>query len=268
MFFWNELTTRDFVAIDAAQTIAILPIAATEQYGPHLPVATDSAIAAGMLALLRRRLPADLPVLVLPVQEIGKSNEHILSPGTLTQSAEQLIEGWCAIGAGVRRAGLRKLVIVNSHGGNVPVMDIVARELRIREQMLVAPTQWNRFGLPPDLFDDRERRHGLHGGAVETSLMMHFRPDLVRRSELRNFVSIAAEMEERFTHLRPVAPHGIGWIIQDLNPDGALGDASKASAEAGEKVAEHQVKGFVALLRDVQRFDLSSLAGMNPGLAG
>ena len=246
MFFWNELTTRDFAALDASQTIAILPIAATEQHGPHLPVATDSAIAAGMLALLRRRLPADLPVLVLPIQEIGKSNEHILSPGTLTQSAEQLIEGWCAIGAGVRRTGLRKLVIVNSHGGNAPVMDIVARELRIRE-----------------LFDERERRHGLHGGAVETSLMLHFRPDLVRRSELRNFVSAAAGMEERFTHLRPVVPHGIGWIIQDLNPDGALGDAAKASAEAGARVAEHQVAGFMALLRDVQRFDPASLARMD-----
>jgi creatinine amidohydrolase len=259
LFYWNELTTNDFARLDPEKVIAILPIAATEQHGPHLPVATDSAIAAGMLGVLRQNLPSELSILVLPTQEIGKSSEHLAARGTLTQPPDRLIADWCEIGAGVARAGLRKLVIVNSHGGNVPVMDIVARELRVRHQMLVVTTQWNRFGVPDRVFDEAETRYGVHAGAVETSLMLHFRPELVRMQHARNFVSSALEMEANFTHLRPIGAHGMGWIISDINQGGAVGDASKGDAGKGARIASHQVDGFIALLRDVTRFDLARL---------
>src|SRR3546814_108410 len=195
LLFWNELTTDDFRALDRDRTIAILPIAATEQHGPHLPVSTDSAIAAGMLSVLRETLPSDLQVLVLPIQEIGRSLEHLARPGTITHLATRLVEDWCEIGAAVARAGLRKMVIVNSHGGNAPVMDLVARELRVAHDMLVATTQWNRFGVPDGLFPADELRYGIHAGAVETSLMLHFRPELVRLDQARNFVSYAVHMD-------------------------------------------------------------------------
>ena len=256
MFFWNELTTEEFKALDSDSAVAILPIAATEQHGPHLPVSTDSAIAAGMLSVLREQLPPDLQVLVLPIQEIGRSHEHMARRGTLTQASTRLVEDWCEIGAGVARAGLRKLVIVNSHGGNVPVMDIVARELRIAHKMLVVTTQWNRFGVPGGLFDAEELRFGIHAGAVETSLMLHFRPDLVRMEHARNFVSAAAAMEREFTHLRPTGPHGMGWIVGDLNEYGAVGNALAGNAEKGAAVAHHQVAGFIALLKDAVKFDV------------
>ncbi len=258
-FYWGELCSAEFRALDPEQTIVILPIAAIEQHGPHLPVMTDLAIAQGMLALLQQRLPAGLDVLVLPIQAIGKSNEHLLSPGTLSLSAETLSRLLVEIGEGVHRAGLRKMVLANSHGGNVAVLTIVARELRVKLGMLVVPTQWSRFGLPDGLYDPVEARHGIHGGDIETSLMLHFRPDLVTMGAAKNFVSSAIAIETEFEHLSPDGTHAFGWIAQDLNPEGAVGDAAKASADKGRRTAELQTDGFIALLREMTAFSLQRL---------
>jgi creatinine amidohydrolase len=258
--FWSELKSSEFAALDPHSTLAILPVAATEQHGPHLPVMTDTAIAEGMIKTVLERLSEDLRVLVLAVQTIGKSNEHLRSPGTITFSAENLIRAWFEIGEGVHRAGLRKLVIVNSHGGNTDIVGIVARELRVRLGMLVATTQWRRFGLPAGMYAPFDTNHGIHAGDIETSLMLHFRPDLVDMSKAKLFTSKAAEMEKDYKLLRPAGQHGFGWIAQDINPDGAVGDASIATAEKGRLTAEHQADAFIALLRDVARFPLSELA--------
>jgi len=257
--YWSELTTLDFQGLDPEATIAILPIAATEQHGPHLPVATDTAIAEGMIRLVLDRLPDDLRVLVLPTQPIGKSNEHIRSPGTLTYSAETILRMWVEVGECVHRAGLRKLVIVNSHGGNSELMGIVARELRVRFGMLAVTTAWTRFGYPDGLYHETERVHGIHGGDVETSLMLHFRPDLVRLDRAEDFAPRSIGMQTEFAFLRPTGPHAFAWIAQDVHPAGAMGDASAASAEKGRLTADHQADGFIALLRDVARFRLDRL---------
>jgi creatinine amidohydrolase len=258
-FYWNELNTYDFAGLSAEATIAILPIASTEQHGPHLPVATDVAIATGMLAELRRQRPDDLDILVLPTQEIGKANEHVYGPGTLSLSAELLIPVWTAIGAKVAEAGLRKLVIVNSHGGNVDIMSIVARELRVRYQMAVLSTQWGRFGNPDGMISDHETRYGIHGGEVETSLMLHFRPELVRMDKAQNFVSKAEEMQSQSKYIQPLPPHSLAWIAHDLNPNGVVGDASLGTAEKGEAICSHQVRGFVEMLKDLKAYPLSNL---------
>jgi len=258
--FWAELKSSEFATLDPNSTVAILPVAAVEQHGPHLPVMTDTAIAQGMIETVLARLPADLDVLFLPIQTIGKSNEHLRSPGTITFSAENLIRIWVEIGESVHRAGLRKLVIVNSHGGNTDVIGIVARELRVRLNMLVATTQWRRFGLPAGVYAPFDATHGIHAGDIETSLMLQFRPDLVDMGKAKLFPSRAAAMEKDYTHLRPAGTHGFGWIAQDLNPDGAVGDASLATAEKGRLTAEHQADGFIALIRDVARFPLAHLA--------
>jgi creatinine amidohydrolase len=259
LFYWNELTTDDFATLSANEVVAILPIAATEQHGPHLPVATDSAIAHGMIATLRAMLPEELKVLVLPVQEVGKSDEHLAARGTLTGEARDLIALWRGLGAGVKRAGLAKLIIVNSHGGNNPVMDIVARDLRVNEGMLVAVTQWNRFGLPPGTYDETEKRFGVHAGAVETALMLHFRPDLVRMDRARDFRSAAEAMEDRYAHLRPTGPHAMGWTIGDINPHGAVGNAAAGDRDKGRAIAHHQVAAFIELVADVARFPLHDM---------
>lgn len=125
--FWHEMSAYDFAEADTSDWIAVLPVAAIEQHGPHLPVFTDTCIAEGQIARVNELLPHDLPVTFLPVQAVGKSNEHISSPGTLTLTWETATRAWEEIGESVHRAGLRKIVIVTSHGGNVPLMDIVAR---------------------------------------------------------------------------------------------------------------------------------------------
>lgn len=258
--FWAELKSSEFAALDPNSTIAILPVAATEQHGPHLPVMTDTAIGEGLIKTVLARLPDDLDVLVLPIQTVGKSDEHLRFPGTITHSPENLVRSWFEIGEAVHRAGLRKMVIANSHGGNIDVIGILARELRVRLGMLAVTTQWRRFGLPAGLYSPFELSHGIHAGDIETSLMLHFRPELVDMGKAKHFPSKAAEMEKGYTHLRPIGQHGFGWIAQDINPAGAVGDAASATAEKGRLTAEHQADGFIALLRDVARFPLSELA--------
>ncbi|MDL2405302.1 creatininase family protein [Rhizobium calliandrae] len=258
-FYWNELTTYDFAGLSPDTTIAILPIASTEQHGPHLPIATDVAIANGMLAELRTQRPDDLDFLVLPTQEIGKANEHIHGPGTLSLGAELLIPVWTAIGAEVAETGIRKMVIVNSHGGNLDIMGIVARELRVRCQMAVVATQWTRFGTPDGMISDHEQRYGIHGGDVETSLMLHFRPELVQMDKAENFASKAEWMKEQSNYLQPLPPHSLAWIAHDLNPNGVVGNAANATAEKGALICRHQVQGFIELMRDLRDYPLSNL---------
>jgi creatinine amidohydrolase len=178
--FWAEMAWTDFRDAAADRIIAVMPVAAIEQHGPHLPVGVDTFIMEGYLRRAADRVPAELPVLFLPVQAVAKSNEHVEFPGTLTLSADTVIRAWIEIGESVHRAGVRKLVIVNSHGGNIPPLDIVARELRVRLGMLAVVVSWSRFGYPDGLYGPGERVHGIHGGEAETSLMMAFRPELGR----------------------------------------------------------------------------------------
>lgn len=253
---WAEYSTTEFSGVDPDATIAILPLAAVEQHGPHLPVGTDSFIAEGMLTTAFTVFPDGLDVRCLPVQCVGKSNEHLYAPGTLTLPPSVAIEAWTELGLSVGRAGVRKLVFVNSHGGNEEMMGIVARELRVRAKMLCVKTSWSRFGHPEGMFSEVERRHGIHGGEVETSLMLHFRADLVDTTKAQNFVSLAAKTETELKHLGPTGTHSFAWIASDLNPHGVVGDASKATAEKGRAVAEHQARGFVGLLQDVRKVKL------------
>ncbi len=256
---WREHGWRDFQSRDMTRTVAVLPIAAIEQHGPHLPVGVDAMIAEGHLAAVKAALPADVDALFLPVQGIGKSNEHLHFPGTLTLSAETALRAWTEIGESVARAGCRRLVIVNSHGGNMAVMDIVARELRIRCSMLAVSAAWARLGLPPGLTSEREQMHGIHGGDYETSLMLHFRPELVQRELMRDYPSRAEDYARDFARLRVTQPVGFGWMAQDLNPDGVVGEAHLASAEKGAAIAAHVAAEFVKLLRDAAAFDLENL---------
>lgn len=252
-FWWGDFPSGGFAGLDPEETIAVLPLAAIEQHGPHLPVSTDTSIMTGMLGEVFAKLPAALDSRFLPIQSIGKSNEHLRMPGTLTIPANVLIEAWTELGASVRRAGLRKLVMVNSHGGNEEIMGIVARELRARHDMLVVKTSWERFGHPDGMYPEIELRQGIHGGDIETSLMLHFFPHLVDMTKAENFASSYARAEQEFDLLRPTSPHAFAWLAGDLNPAGVVGDASAATAEKGRRTAAHQTDGFIRLLHDVRK---------------
>jgi len=257
--YWHEMTSADFRDPAVGEWIAVLPVAAIEQHGPHLPLVTDTAIAQGQVRRVIELLPSDLPATFLPVQAVGKSNEHISSPGTLTLSWDTVTRAWIELGESVARAGVKKLVLINAHGGNVPIIDIVARELRISHDMLVTATNWARFGQPDGVFPAEEFAYGIHGGDVETSLMLHLHPDLVRMELAEDFTSEQQAFLKEFKHLRGHGPAQFGWKAQDLNPKGALGNAARATAEKGRLSLDHAAHGFIELLRDVHAFDLNRL---------
>jgi creatinine amidohydrolase len=256
---WAEMTWEDFADANPSW-VAVLPIAAVEQHGPHLPLGTDSFIVEAYLTRARKLLPDALKVAFLPLQAIGTSHEHRAFAGTLTLAPETLIRAVTEVAESVHRAGLRKLVFANGHGGNVAALDLVALDLRARLNMLAVPCSLSRFGYPNGLFGADEIAHGIHGGDVETSLMLAARPELVRTQSVKNFVPATVAMAREFKQLRAGEPVGFGWMSQDLNSSGAIGDATLATAAKGEAVLAHGARAFVELLDDVARFDLAKLA--------
>jgi creatinine amidohydrolase len=256
---WLDMTWQDVAGADTVHWIAVLPLAAVEQHGPHLPLGVDSSIAEAYLARVGKILPDGLPVTFLPVQRIGISAEHLSYPGTLTVSATTAIAAWTELGESLARAGVRKLVLVTSHGGNVAAMELVARDLRTRLGMLAVTVGWHRFGYPDGAFTAEEKKHGIHGGDIETSLMLAAMPDTVRMSEAPNATPATIAMAREFKWLGAYRPAGFAWMTQDLNPTGAVGDATLASAAKGDAALAHGAQAFVELLHEVDRFDLARL---------
>jgi len=254
-----DMTWQDVAGADTARWIAVLPLAAVEQHGPHLPLGVDTYIGEAYLARVEKILPDDLPVTFLPVQRIGISAEHLSYPGTLTFSASTAIAAWTELGESLARAGVRKLVLITSHGGNVAAMEIVARALRTRLGMLAVMVGWHRFGYPDGVFGGEEKRHGTHAGDVETSLMLAAKPDTVRMDKAANAVPLTVALAKEFKWLGAYRPAGFAWMTQDLHPGGSLGDATLATPQKGDASLDHGAKAFVELLREIDRFDLSQL---------
>jgi len=262
---WTDIRWPEIAGAGPARWIAVLPLAATEQHGPHLPVGTDVMIAQAYLARVRELLPAAIPATFLPLQPVGISTEHIDYPGTLTLPTAVALKAWMALGASVARAGLKKLVMVTSHGGNSAAMTLVAQDLRAQYGLLVVTTGWSRFGAPEGLFSVDELRHGIHGGAVETSIMLARYGQHVRREAIADFRSAAMTIEKDHRWLSAHRPAPFAWQAQDLHPGGAVGDAAAASAEKGERLLDHGARAFCELLADVDQFDPATLSDRSKG---
>ncbi len=257
---WTDIRWSDIAPADVSQAIAVLPLAATEQHGPHLPFETDVLIADAYLARSRDLLPDDSPVTFLPVQPVGISTEHIDYPGTLTLPTEVALKSWTGIGESVARAGVKKLVIITSHGGNSAAMMLVAQELRAHQKMFVVTTSWSRLSAAERVFPADEVRHGIHGGAVETSIMLARYPDQVRQEAIADFPSISIAMEREYRWLSTQRPAPFAWQTQDLHPSGAVGNATLASADKGEQLLDQGARAFCELLAEVDKFDVKRLA--------
>jgi creatinine amidohydrolase len=266
-----DWSTRDFALCKASglldQTIAVLPVAATEQHGPHLPLRVDSALVDGVVAACVAGLDAAVPALFLPTQAVGLSPEHARFAGTLTLKAETTIRLWTDIAESVAASGVRKLVLLNSHGGQVGVMDIVARDLRARLGLLVYSVNW--FGLPlvgaqgedvNALFSAHEHRFGIHAGAIETSMMLALAPELVDMAQAQNFASTSEDRASRFAILGNGKSAKLGWQMQDYNPQGAVGDAASATAAKGQAVLDAAGRALARLLAELHQLPLSTLS--------
>lgn len=254
---WWDHSTADFAARDLSGTVVIFPVGAVEQHGPHLPVRVDAAIGAGILAAALERLPAEADVLVLPALPYGKSDEHLAFPGTLALSAETLAAVWREVAASVVRAGGRRILFFNAHGGQMALMDIVARDLRIRHGILAVACSWFRATPLAGLFPKAEIEHGIHGGDIETSVMLALHGDLVAMDRAEDFVPLTVEIERSGSSLTAEGAVGFGWQAQDLHPAGVCGDAAAATAEKGRAVIDRAADALVRLVADVAAFDLS-----------
>lgn len=266
--YWHDLSTAEFAALDRERAIAVLPVAATEQHGPHLPLSVDADIARGVIEASLAHLPAELPALFLPLQAVGFSPEHTAFAGTLTLKADTLMRLWTELAECVADAGVKKLLIFNTHGGQVGLLDPVARDLRARRGLLVVSTSW--FQLPlldahgQDVnarFSAHEQRFGAHAGEVETALMRVLNPGRVRMEFARNFASSSEQRAQRFDILGNGRSAKFAWQAQDLNPAGAAGNAAAATAENGRALLDAAGRGLARLLVEMDQLPGDTLKG-------
>jgi creatinine amidohydrolase len=264
--FWADLKSPDFAALDLARCIAVLPVAAIEQHGPHLPLNVDTTLVEGVIAAALPQLPADLPVLFLPTQAVGFSPEHTAFAGTLTLKAETVIRLWTELAESVAATGVKKLVLLNSHGGQVGLLDVVARDLRARLGMLVYSVNW--FNLPlldeggasvSGLFSFDEHRFGIHAGAIETSMMLALKPDQVDMDKAQNFRSTSQDRAEKFPILGDGKSAKLAWQMQDYNPHGAVGNAAAATADKGRAVLGAAGRSLAKLLGEIDQLPAHTL---------
>ena len=266
--FWADWTARDFAHAHGrmAQTIAILPVAATEQHGPHLPLSVDTALVDGVIAAALPHIAADVPALFLPTQAVGFSPEHAAFAGTLTLKADTLIRLWTDIAESVAAAGVRKLVLFNSHGGQVGLLDVVARDLRARLGLLVYSVNW--FGLPltgPQgedvnaLFSAHEHRFGIHAGEIETSMRLALAPELADMAQAQNFASTSEDRSRAYAILGNGKSAKLGWQMQDYNAAGAVGNAAAATAEKGRAVLDASGRALAQVLSELHHLPMDTL---------
>lgn len=260
--YWSDLSTREFAQIDLARTIAVLPVAATEQHGPHLPVSVDADLVDGVIEACLPHLTPELSVLFLPTQKVGFSPEHQAFHGTLTLSATTVIRLWTELGESVARAGVRKLVLLNSHGGQVGLTDPVARDLRARLGLMVYSVQTFALDLGPQagqLIDADEQRYGIHAGQSETSMMLALRPERVAMQHAEEFESASRQRAQHFPTLGDGRSARLAWQIQDVNPSGAVGNAAAASAGQGRALLEATGRALARVLTELDRLPAQTL---------
>lgn len=238
--------------------VAVLPLGATEQHGPHLPLSVDSdlvmAAADGCLA----HLGADQNVLIMPPLSVTKSNEHDAYPGTLSLSARTLLAVLGDLMASLHRSAVRRVLLLNGHGGNTALLEVAARDARIAHGLIVAHASWSAFARYDDLFEADAMAYDLHAGEFETAAMLAVRPNRVDMEQAEDFRTAMQDWEQagRLTGLtgQPARP---GWVIEDLNAQGALGNAAAATPEKGAALMDRAAQGLARYLADFATFELT-----------
>ena len=245
---------------DKENTIIVLPTGATEQHGPHLPCAVDTVISAGVVGHALARLPAHIPAFAMAPITYGKSEEHLHFPGTMTLTGETLLATMNEIGESVYRAGFRKLLIVNGHGGQPQVMEMAARELRLRHgDFIVVPSfTWRVPNVAGQYLSERERKLAMHAGHAETAIMLALAPDTVHMEEA--VANYPPEFPSKL--LSPDGRPACAWTARDFGPSGIIGDPLPATAEQGHAILESLADSWAAAITEL--FELRWAARAEP----
>lgn len=245
------LNWKQVDALPRASTLLVLPTAAIEQHGHHLPLATDTLINNLLLGRALGKLPDSLPIYALPPVHYGKSNEHIGFPGTLSVSSTTFMAVLRDLGSSLSKAGFRKLVLYNTHGGNTSLIDVMARDLRA-EFGLRTFALHGSGGISFEGLNPQERAYGFHAGEVETSFLLASVPELVDRSAYT--VNYIADVAKPAMLLPENAPATFAWLTRDIASSGVMGDPRPATAEKGERWIEQAATRLAAALQEMANF--------------
>ena len=248
-----HMTSPEVEALNKQNGVVILPVGAIEQHGPHLPLITDTMIATHALDATLAQLSDNVHVWALPPQSYGKSNEHINYAGTITLSAETLIAVLHDIAASVARAGFRRLAFFNAHGGNVGLLNMVARDIRIATGLMVFCIHGIQYGKPSFEMSEKEWRYGLHAGETETSLILAMAPDLVK---MELAPTSYPDFPETGTELFFFGNVSAAWLADDWSETGVYGDATLGSAEQGQALLAAAVKNLTKLFTVLSTFEV------------
>jgi len=246
---WTQITQLP----DRANTVIVLPAGAIEQHGAHLPCAVDSIISQGVVGHALARLPAEVPAFALAPLMYGKSDEHIHFPGTMTLDGTTLLEMVTQIGESVYRSGFRKLLIVNGHGGQPQVMEMAARELRVRhgDYVVVPHFTWRVPNVANQFLSDRERRLAMHAGHAETAILMALAPHTVHMQHA--VVNYPPEFPCKT--LSPDGRPAAAWTARDFGPSGVIGDPLPATPEQGQAILDSLAESWARAITELHVAD-------------
>ncbi len=242
---WQEIATMP----DKENVVIIQPVGSIEQHGPHLPIIVDSAIAVGVLGKALSQLEANIPAYALPCLYYGKSNEHWHFPGTITLKAETLLAVLKEMADSIYRAGFRKLVLMNAHGGQPQIMEIAARDIHQEYQdFLVFPLfTWRVPNISKELFTPQELEYGIHAGDAETSILLSLLPNQVQMDKA------VKEYPQGLPQDSLLSMEGklpFAWLTRELTKSGVMGDATAASKEKGDRLLASVADGWVQVIKE------------------
>ncbi|MEM6614033.1 MAG: creatininase family protein [Cyanobacteria bacterium P01_C01_bin.72] len=238
---------------DQENVVIIQPVGAIEQHGPHLPIAVDSAISLGVLGKALTYLDQSIPAYALPCLYYGKSNEHDGFPGTITLSAATLQKVIEEVALSLYRSGFRKLILMNSHGGQPQVMEIAARDIHQQHpDFSVFPFfTWRVPHIGGEMLTSQEQEYGIHAGDAETSIMLSLLPQQVQMDKAVKEYPQGLP-EDSLLDMEGKLP--FAWLTRELTQSGVMGDATVATREKGERLLESLAHGWVQVIQDVYKF--------------
>lgn len=253
--FLPRLTSLQIKQLPKEDALVILPVGAVEQHGWHMPVMTDALIGEALLTQTIELLSEEANVWLLPPVSYGKSNEHLDYAGTFSLSPATLMNVLSDIGASLQRNGFRRLLLFNTHGGNVDLLNVAARDIRVSTGLMVFYVNPHSLDTTQDLVSKEEQEYGIHGGDIETSMLMAIKPNWVQDNLKVSEIPDVSALE----FLTLEGKIRFAWVMSDISYSGIAGDATKATAEKGKVIMERSAGGLAKSLLELCRFEIGQV---------